>query len=208
MSKFIIILLVTLASLVANLPTQAAQAAIDFRILVQQHVDALNRGDVAGVMATFSDDAVVSNVGLCAANPCVGKAAIQREMERRVNIHVRFTITSLQESNGTGLGRAEVAADNVRACGVQRIVAIFNVDVKGDKITSFPVRFDASDAQTAAFLACVAAPAPTSIAPPRTGDAGLLGSAGSSFAVPWAYGLVLASLIVAGFLSGLQRRMR
>jgi len=207
MSKFIIILLVTLASLVVNLPTHAAQGAIDFRILVQQHVDALNRGDVAGVMATFSDDAVVSNVGLCAANPCVGKAAIQREMERRVNIHVRFTITSLQESNGTGVGRAEVAADNVRACGVQRIVASFNVDVKGDKITSFPVRFDASDPQTAAFLACVAAPAP-SIAPPRTGDAGLLNSTGSSFAVPWAYGLVLASLTVAGFLSALYRRMR
>jgi hypothetical protein len=148
-------------------------AAVDFRVLVQQHVDALNRGDVAGVMATFSEDAMVSNVGLCAAAPCIGKAAIQREMERRAGIHVNFKIISLRESNSSGVGRAEITADNTRACGVQRILASFDVQVKDDKITSFPVRFDSTDPQTAAFMACVAAPA-ASVSPPRTGDGGLL----------------------------------
>lgn len=151
-----------------------SHAAVDFRVLVQQHVDALNRGDVAAVMATFSDDAVVSNVGLCAASPCVGKPAIQKEMERRVGIHVLFTITSLRESSGKGSGRAEVRADNVRACGQERLVAAFDVEVKGDKITSFPVRFDRSDPQTAAFMACMAARSAGAVTPPNTGDGGLL----------------------------------
>ena len=173
MKIFLVALVLVVAMGMGPNQIESTEAAVDFRVLVQQHVDALNRGDVAGVIATFSDDAVVSNVGLCAATPCVGKAAIQREMERRVNIHVRFTITSLQESSGSGVGRAEVGADNVRACGVQRILVSFNVDVKNDKITSFPVRFDSADPQTAAFLACVAAPQP-SVSPPRTGDGGLI----------------------------------
>jgi len=166
--------MVVLAAIATFSAAGHSHAAVDFRVLVQQHVDALNRGDVAAVMATFSDDAVVSNTGLCAASPCVGKPAIQKEMERRVGIHVLFTITSLQESSGKGAGRAEVRADNVRACGQERLVAAFDVEVKGDKITSFPVRFDRSDPQTAAFMACTAALSASVVTPPKTGDGGLL----------------------------------
>ncbi|MEK7215097.1 MAG: nuclear transport factor 2 family protein, partial [Chloroflexota bacterium] len=48
------------------------------------HRIALPRGDVPGLMATFAPDAVYQGLGLCAARPCVGAAAIQREMERQV----------------------------------------------------------------------------------------------------------------------------
>ena len=42
----------------------------------QQLLDALARGDVAGALALFTEDAVIdAPSGLCAAAPCVGRSA-------------------------------------------------------------------------------------------------------------------------------------
>ncbi|HEU0073523.1 MAG TPA: hypothetical protein VFS30_05880 [Dehalococcoidia bacterium] len=148
-------------------------ASVDFRFLIAQHVDALNAGDVEGVLATFTEDGVVADVGVCAASPCVGKEAIRKEMDRRVNIKVNFRVFSLRENPGTGpgtgLGRAEIRATNITACGQERILADFEVHTEGDLISYFAVRFDRADAQTAAFLKCIATP----VMPPSTGDGGL-----------------------------------
>jgi ketosteroid isomerase-like protein len=52
----------------------------------QQLFDALNRGDVRDALALFTDDAVIdAESGLCWKTPCVGKAAIQKDLERLVS---------------------------------------------------------------------------------------------------------------------------
>ena len=167
---------IALAVLVARQP-EPALATIDFRVLIQQHFNLLDRGDVAGVMATFSDDAVVSGAS-CRPTPCVGKPAIQREIERRVNNRAVQTLTSLQESSGRGVGMLVITEDLTRACNVERIIVLCEVEVKNDKITLFASQPDTTDAATAAFVACQAAgPAPAlapAISPPRTGDGGLV----------------------------------
>ena len=86
------------------------------------------------------------------------------------------------------MGRITVTADAIKLCGQQRVEANFTVKV-ADKITAQDVQFDLRDPQTAAFLACfaqlngasipgagaaaTAAGAPR-LAPPATGDGGLL----------------------------------
>ena len=59
-------------------------AQVDPKALLQKQFEALARGDVAGALALYTDDAVVDGAGLCAAAPCVGKAAIQKELEHRI----------------------------------------------------------------------------------------------------------------------------
>jgi hypothetical protein len=56
-------------------------------VAVQQQVfDALARGDVGDALALFTDDAVIdAESGLCWKTPCVGNAAIQKDLERLVS---------------------------------------------------------------------------------------------------------------------------
>jgi len=72
--------------------TTGARAKVDPKALRTRHFAANARGDVAGALALDTEDAVIDGtVGLCAAAPCVGKAAIQKELESRVAIQVRAT---------------------------------------------------------------------------------------------------------------------
>jgi hypothetical protein len=153
-------------------PAQSS-AAVDFRVLVQRHFDLLDQGNVAAVMDMFSDDAVVSGAS-CVPTPCVGKAAIQKEIERRVNNGATQTLTSLQErTSGKGSGSLRITERGFPACNVERIIVLFDIEVANDKITLFASRPDLSDPQSAAFVACMAARAAPAIAPPRAGDGGL-----------------------------------
>jgi ketosteroid isomerase-like protein len=43
---------------------KSAGAAIDLRVLVMQHFDAQNRGDLAALSDLYSDDAIVITPGL------------------------------------------------------------------------------------------------------------------------------------------------
>ena len=74
---------IVLASMLALLVSTPAPAKEDPVSLAQRELAAENRGDVAGALALYSDDAIVQYGGLC-WTPCVGKAAIQKELERRV----------------------------------------------------------------------------------------------------------------------------
>jgi len=158
--------------------TPQSLAAADLRVLFQQQNDAQNRGDVAAVMATYADDATVQAGGLCTV-PCTGKAAIQREVERRIAEKAQVKVVSLRESSGTATGVLEVVEVGFAFCGVERILVNFTFVVKGDVMTSWTSGPDLSDPQSAKFIACImAGPAsggmpPGSIAPPSTGDGGL-----------------------------------
>ena len=164
-------LAVLLLAAAVGLPvSRQARANVDFRVLLQQHFDAHNRGDVAAVMNTLSDDVFMATPGLCFAAPCVGKASVQREIENRISLHANLTLVSLTESSGVGSGRLRVTADNIRACNVERIFVNFDAEVKNDRISRYTARPDVTDGPTAAYFACVSG---ASVRPPSTGDAGL-----------------------------------
>ncbi len=136
---------------------QTAQFSNFIRVVnvTSPRITALNRGDVAGAMATFADDAVFEGLGLCAATPCVGKAAIQKEMEREVADHTIFTGVGVSRASGDTLtgSRSEIRSDSIKAAGIERIIASGTTVIKGDKISSIRHVLDTTDAQTAKFAA-------------------------------------------------------
>ncbi len=124
-------------------------------LVVSARRAAFRRGDIAAVMAVFTDDAVFEGFGLCAAAPCVGKAAIQKEFERQLADKYADTTTSgsARVSGDTFTSRIEIVSDSIKAAGVERIMATTTSVVKGDKISSIRYVLDLSDAQTAKFAA-------------------------------------------------------
>jgi ketosteroid isomerase-like protein len=77
-------LVTMLASTLTLAASTVALAQSDPVALLEKHDEAINRGDAAGALALYADDAVMDGGGLCQAASCVGKAAIQKELERRV----------------------------------------------------------------------------------------------------------------------------
>ena len=84
------------------------QATVNPMLLAEQDLAAESRGDVAAALALYRDDAIVQYGGLC-WNPCVGKAAIEKELERRVAGQERvenYRQIRIRECRG-GAGRIE-----------------------------------------------------------------------------------------------------
>jgi hypothetical protein len=159
--------------------TPRTTAATDLRVLFQQQNDAQNRGDVAAVMATYAGEPTVQAGGICTM-PCVGKAAIQREVERRIAEKAQVRVISLRESSGTATGVLHVIEAGFASCGVERILVNFSFVVEDGLMTSWTSGPDLNDAQSAKFIACITGRmaaggggAPGAIAPPSTGDGGL-----------------------------------
>jgi hypothetical protein len=180
------VLTVLAAGIIATAQTTAAT---DLRVLFQQQNDAQNRGDVAGVMATYAEDASVRGGFLCTPAPCVGKAAIQAEVERRIAQKAQVEVLSLRESSGTATGVLQVTEAGFASCGVQRILVNFTFVVKNDKMSTWTSAPDPNDAQSSRYLACIAArmaaggaPGGPAISPPSAGDGGLR-AAGAGFGV-------------------------
>jgi len=132
-----------------------ARAQSDPAAVLQRHVDAIARGDAAGALALYADDAIIDTHGpgsLCSAAPCVGKAAIQKELERRVAAKQAATILKTSVSGNLLVYWIESRNDTVRKAGVDRIVALGILEMKGDKIASAHVGIpDRTDPQTARF---------------------------------------------------------
>lgn len=128
--------------------------------LLQRQLDALNRGDVAGVMATFTDDAVLDGPGLCAPTACTGRVTVQREIEREVAGGVRISLAGVQAAPPRITGVATATSPAVRAAGVTRIALTFAAEARGDRIAAMRWAFDRGDAQTAAALAASSAARP------------------------------------------------
>lgn len=125
-------------------------------VAVQQGLlAALARGDVQGALAFFADDAVIdTESGLCAAAPCVGKAAVQKDLERYVADRSRHaTPLSTYVSGNVLLTRFEARSDLIVKAGAERIILWGVREMRGDKIAvsrcCLPER---TDPQTAKFL--------------------------------------------------------
>jgi hypothetical protein len=171
-----LIALASLAALVLAPPVPIASAQADPEAIARQYIEAHNRGDVEAVLALLTDDAVVVNAagGLCEPTPCVGKAAIRRELERRVAIGAQFTLIGVQVSGTTVVDRHELRHERVRAAGAERALISHTYEVRDGKIASIRGTLDGMDPQTAAYIAqergrgpAPAGPAPAQI--PRSG---------------------------------------
>jgi ketosteroid isomerase-like protein len=138
------------------LGSAAGAFAQDSPVVVQQQLsDALARGDVAGALALFTEDAVIdSESGHCAKAPCVGKAAIQKDLERYVRDKSRrVTTLNTYVSGNVLVTRFEARSATIQKTGVDRIILWEIREMRGDKIAStrccMPER---TDPQTARFL--------------------------------------------------------
>ncbi len=150
-----------LASVLALAVLTPALAQVDPASLAQRDVEAESRGDVAAALALYSDDAIIQGGGLCAAGPCVGKAAIQKELERRVAAKNHATIVAKFVSGNVAVVKTEVKIGFIEWTGVDRVVVWDIYEVKGDKIAVVTLVGQRTDPQTARFIEICCSPPPT-----------------------------------------------
>ncbi len=110
-----------------------------------------SRGDVAAALASYSDDAIVQYGGLC-WTPCVGKAAIQKELERRVAAKNRWTIIGKYVSGNVAVVQTELQIGYIEKSDVDRVIVWCIYEVKGDKIAVVTLVGQRTDPQTARFI--------------------------------------------------------
>ena len=121
----------------------------------QQLFAALDRGDVTAALALFTDDAVIdAESGLCAKAPCVGKTAIQKDLERFVaDKSRRVSVLNTYGSGNVLVTRFEARSDTMQKAGVERIILWGIREMRGDKISSYRCCMpERTDPQTARFL--------------------------------------------------------
>jgi hypothetical protein len=149
-----IILFASMLALAVCTPAPAedyGQAKVNPALLAEQDLAAESRGDVAAALALYSDDATIQYGGLC-WTPCVGKAAIQKELERRAAAKNQFKIIGKYVSGNVAVVQTELRIGYIEKSGVDRVV-IWNIyEVTGDKIAVATLVGQRTDPQTARFI--------------------------------------------------------
>jgi hypothetical protein len=141
-------LLASVLSLVVSTP---APAKADPASLAQRELAAESRGDVAAALALYSDDAIVQYGGLC-WTPCVGKAAIQKELERRVGAKNRWTVLGKYVSGNVAVVKTGLQIGYIEGSGVDRVIVWCIYETKDDKIAVATLVGERTDPQTARFI--------------------------------------------------------
>jgi ketosteroid isomerase-like protein len=121
----------------------------------QKYLDALARSDVPAAISFFTEDAVVdTESGQCAKAPCVGKAAIQKDLDRYVmEKGRRVTPLSTYVSGNVLVTRFEARSATIQKAGAERIILWGIREMRGDKIaTSRCCLPERTDPQTARFM--------------------------------------------------------
>jgi len=139
------------ASLLALAMSTPAPAQVDPAALAEQDLAAESRGDVAAALALYSDNAIVQYGGLC-WSPCVGKAAIRKELERRVAAKNQFKIIGKYVSGNVAVVQTELRIGYIEKSGVDRVVVWNIYEVTGDKIAVATLVGQRTDPQTARFI--------------------------------------------------------
>jgi hypothetical protein len=146
-----IFFVMVLASILALAVSTPAPAKDDPASLAQRELGAESGGDAAAALALYSDDAIVQNGGLC-WTPCVGKAAIQKELERRVAAKNRWTIIGKYVSGNVAVVKTELRIGFIAESGVDRVIVWCIYEVKGDKIAVVTLVGQRTDPQTARLI--------------------------------------------------------
>src|SRR5262252_3200143 len=82
MNRFFCFVTLFAATLTLTIST-VARTQTDPAALAQHYLETLDRDDAARLLALCAEDVVIDGGGGCTAAPCVGKAALQKELERR-----------------------------------------------------------------------------------------------------------------------------
>jgi ketosteroid isomerase-like protein len=149
-----------LAALLVSTATVRAQGS-DAGALYRQFLEAQNRGDVGAQLALLTDDAtiVVDGPGSLCPPPagCVGKAAIQRQLELRVATGAQSAIPQAQVTGDTAIAQIEVRNPELQRAGIDRILYNNTIVERGGKIASVRAVLDPTDPGTASLLAALRA---------------------------------------------------
>jgi hypothetical protein len=140
-----------LATLLAFAVSTPAPAQTDPASLAERDLAAQTGGDVAAALALYSDEAVVQYGGLC-WTPCVGKAAIQKELERRVEAQNRWTVIGKYVSGNVAVVQTELRIGFIEPSGVDRVVVWCIYEAKDNKIAVVTLVGQRTDPQTARFI--------------------------------------------------------
>jgi hypothetical protein len=142
------------AKLAVSVPASAQDyglATVNPASLAEQDLAAETRGDVTAALALYADGAIIQYGGLC-WTPCVGKEAIRKELERRVEAKNRWKVVDKFVSGNVAVIKAELQIGYIESSGVDRVV-IWNIyEVKGDKIAVATLSGQRTDPQTARFI--------------------------------------------------------
>ena len=170
--------------------------AADPLALLNAEIAARNRGDIAGAVALFADNATFTTA---ACRPCTTKAGITDTLQHLLTDHWQITPFNSQVSGNSVTGKATLTADSIRARGFQRIIADESLTEQNGLITSFTSNPDPSDPQTAQFLAAASGPPPTGL--PSTG------APAAASPARWLY-LALTTAAAGALLTALGARRR
>jgi hypothetical protein len=145
------VLMLAVASPGVVLADDYGQATINPMLLAEQDLTAESRGDVAAALALYRDDAIVQYGGLC-WTPCVGKAAIEKELERRVAAKNEWKIIGKYVSGNVAVVQAELKIGYIEYTGVDHVVVWSIYEVTGDKIAAVTLAGQRTDPQTKRFI--------------------------------------------------------
>jgi hypothetical protein len=146
-----IFFLTLLASMLALAVSAPAPAEVNPASLAERDMAAQSRGDVTAALALYGDDAIVQYGGLC-WTPCVGKTAIQKELERRVAAKNQWTIIGKYVSGNVAVVQTELRIGYIEKSGVDRVIVWNIYEVTGDKIAVVTLVGQRTDPQTARFI--------------------------------------------------------
>jgi hypothetical protein len=132
-------------------PQTTSAQPVDPASFVQAFVEALDRGDIDGVMATFAPRAAIaySGFGPCQISTvCVGVDPIRRTMQLQIDRHEVITITNLQVFGSVVVAQNERRNDFISCHGHERILATLVAEVAPTGILSVADLGDFTDQQT------------------------------------------------------------
>lgn len=127
------------------------QATVNPLSLAEQDLAAESRGDVAGALALYGDDALVQYGGLC-WEPCVGKVAIQKEIERRVAAKNMWKVIGHYVAGNVAVIQTELKIGFIEYTGVDHVVVWCIYEVVGDKIATVRLVGQLTDPETKRFV--------------------------------------------------------
>ncbi len=199
-----------LLALLGAAPMVAAQDAP--ATVVQRFFEARNRYDVPGTLALVTDDfRFVGGPACTPASPCLGREGLRAHLQQEfIPQRAQATIVGAPQVSGTTVVvRIEVRSDLIRRAGVERVVNTVTLEVRGAQLASHVAVPDASDAQTAQYLAWLQSQQGAGAPPgmPNTGGGGQAADAagGLRTLLP---ALALAALGIAGGLASRRRTVR
>lgn len=122
---------------------------------LRRYAEAVNRGDIAGAMAQFTENAV-KEAAACMPR-CVGLASIEGDTGRVVGGGTNIQLERFEVSGNSATGRLQIRNNASRVAGVDRFIQQTTIEVTGDRLSFYRITPDTSDPQTVAYQAFQAA---------------------------------------------------